>query len=167
MSYILTTVHVCVRVCVYMYLQKGEGIMVKTLDGESDERAKYVPNKRSLHWIKVERMHRRLIERTISLVLRMQIKKDYVKGVADTFDVVPIGAYYGSGRRAGFFGTYLLAVYDEESGHYQSLCKCMTGFTDEFYRRNNEVCSARRCVLCVYVDSKCACENHGRSSKNI
>jgi DNA ligase-1 len=30
----------------------------------------------------------------------------------DTIDLIPIGAYYGKGSRAGLFGAYLMASYN-------------------------------------------------------
>lgn len=71
--------------------------------------AYYEPNKRSLSWLK--------------------LKKDYLSnaGVGDTFDLVPVGAFWGTGRRAGWFGTYLLAVYDPDSEELHCVCKCMSG----------------------------------------
>lgn len=86
----------------------AEGLMLKSLA------SKYEASKRSEHWVK--------------------IKRDYVSGIRDSLDLVPIGAWYGNGRKAGWFSPFLLAAYDPDSESFQSVCRCMSGFTDEFYR---------------------------------
>ena len=46
---------------------------------------------------------------------------------------MPIGAWWGNGRKAGWFSPYLLACVTPD-GEMQSVCKVMSGFTDEQYR---------------------------------
>lgn len=59
--------------------------------------------------------------------------RDYCEGLRDSLDLVPIGAWYGQGRKTGWFSPFLLAAWDPEKEEYQSVCRCMSGFTDAFY----------------------------------
>lgn len=97
---------------------KCEGIMIKLLRPISTDlslTAAYQMGRRSNLWLKV--------------------KKDYVDALSDTLDLVPIGAWFGTGRRAGWFSPYLLAVYNPETEEFEGICRCMTGFTDEDFRQ--------------------------------
>ncbi|CAB4494886.1 ATP-dependent DNA ligase [Rhizophagus irregularis] len=100
-----------------------EGIMIKVLDDspknlENKTRmnllASYEPDKRIKSWLKV--------------------KKDYIDGIGDSLDVVPIAAWYGNGRKAGWWSPILLAIYNPNTETFESVCKCMSGFSDEFYK---------------------------------
>ncbi|MCL1810977.1 MAG: ATP-dependent DNA ligase [Methanomassiliicoccaceae archaeon] len=86
--------------------KKCEGIMAKSLSSE------YKAGSRGFLWIKY--------------------KKDYEEALTDSFDLVVVGAFYGRGKRAGKYGALLMAVFDEETGHYSTVCKLGTGFDDAF-----------------------------------
>ena len=64
--------------------------------------------------------------------LWIKYKKDYHEALTDTFDLAVIGAFYGMGKRAGRYGALLMAVYDQDSGEFCSVCKLGTGFDDAF-----------------------------------
>jgi DNA ligase-1 len=96
-----------------------EGLMLKTLN----ENAGYMPSKRSLNWLK--------------------LKKDYIDGMGDSIDVVPIGAFYGKGKRHGAYGAFLLAIYNQEEEEYQTVCKAGTGFSDEDLKTHFEFFKSR------------------------
>eukprot|EP00892_Ulva_mutabilis_P010605 jgi/Ulvmu1/7917/UM004_0149.1 len=92
----------------------AEGLMLKFLD----TRCAYQPSKRSDSWLK--------------------LKKDYCEGLRDSLDLVPIGAWYGNGRKAGWYSPYLLACWDPEAEEFQSVCRVMSGFSDAFYTAAKE-----------------------------
>lgn len=83
----------------------AEGIMCK------DPRAPYKAGSRGFAWVK--------------------FKTDYTEALVDTMDLVCIGAFYGRGRRAGWYGATLMAAWDPASQTWQSVCKLGTGFDDE------------------------------------
>ena len=84
-----------------------EGLMVKTLVKNSQ----YTPSRRTFNWLK--------------------LKKDYLEGVGDSVDLVPIAAWHGKGKRTGTYSAYLLACFEPDSDMYQAVCKVGTGFKDE------------------------------------
>uniref|UniRef100_A0A0D9YDB1 DNA ligase n=1 Tax=Oryza glumipatula TaxID=40148 RepID=A0A0D9YDB1_9ORYZ len=96
-----------------------EGIMLKILDVD----AGYSASKRCDSWLKV--------------------KRDYV-GLGDSLDLVPIGAWYGNGRKAGWYSPFLMACYNPEYEEFQSVCRVMSGFSDEFYKEMKEFYSGDR-----------------------
>ena len=85
--------------------EKFEGIIIKALDGE------YQAGTRGWNWIKW--------------------KKEYVKELSDTFDLVVVGAFHGRGRRAGVYGALLCAAYNKKKDLFETVCKLGTGLTDE------------------------------------
>jgi DNA ligase-1 len=99
-------------------IPRGEGIMAKSLSSHST----YEPDVRTDQWCK--------------------LKKDYMggMGVADSIDVVIIGAWHGNGRKAGWLSPFLAAVYNPDNDEYESFAKIMTGFTDAVYKQFTEEC---------------------------
>ncbi len=60
----------------------------------------------------------------------IKYKRSYKAEFADTFDLVPVGAFAGRGRRAGSYGALLMATYDSTTDTFETLCKLGSGFTD-------------------------------------
>ena len=57
----------------------------------------------------------------------LKLKKDYVAGLGDSLDLVPIGAWHGNGRKAQWWSPVLLAVWDPAEEKLVAVCKCMSG----------------------------------------
>lgn len=60
----------------------------------------------------------------------VKLKREYRSELADTLDLVIVGALHGRGRRAGKYGALLLAAYSPKDDTFQSATKVGTGFTD-------------------------------------
>ena len=84
----------------------SEGLMVKALGEDSV----YQAGSRGFLWIKY--------------------KKEYKSEMADTVDLVAVGAFAGRGRRAGTYGALLMAAYDPKADEFKTVCKLGTGFDD-------------------------------------
>lgn len=100
-------------------VSKGcEGLMIKSLESP------YEAGTRSFSWLK--------------------LKKDYIgEGfnqtlLPDSLDLTPVGGYYGTGKRKGLFGSFLLASYDQNRQEYQTVCKLGTGFSDLLLKKFTE-----------------------------
>ncbi|XP_004684961.1 PREDICTED: DNA ligase 3 [Condylura cristata] len=81
-----------------------EGLVLKDVKGT------YEPGKR--HWLKV--------------------KKDYLNegAMADTADLVVLGAFYGQGSKGGMMSIFLMGCYDPSSQKWCTVTKCAGGHDD-------------------------------------
>ena len=61
----------------------------------------------------------------------IKLKRDFVSAMIDTVDLVVVGAFFGRGRRAGIYGSLLLAAYDPEADVFRTVTRLGTGFKDE------------------------------------
>jgi DNA ligase-1 len=78
--------------------------------------ATYEPDKRLDSWLKV--------------------KKDYNSSSFDTIDLIPVGGWHGQGRKHEWWSPILLACRNPETGTLEVVTKCISGFTDTFYKAN-------------------------------
>ncbi|SNZ07782.1 DNA ligase-1 [Persephonella hydrogeniphila] len=92
-----------------------EGLVCKSLRKDSI----YQAGKRGFLWIKY--------------------KRDYKSHLADTLDLVVVGAFYGKGQRTGYFGSLLMACYDPETDQFKTVCKVGTGFTEDDFKKLDEL----------------------------
>lgn len=118
-------------------VNKGlEGIIAKQLKGS------YLPGVRNYEWIK--------------------IKKSMLGMVVDTVDMVVLGYYLGSGRRANLgVGAILGGIYNEEEDTFDAICKIGTGMSDsQLVEINKELSGIKivnapmnvRCYKNIYPD---------------
>ncbi len=61
------------------------------------------------------------------------MKKDYLDSgsMADTADLVVLGAYYGTGNKGGMKSVFLMGVYDEKKDKWLTVTKVGNGFDDK------------------------------------
>ncbi len=113
---------------------------------ESTDRTRLVPAKSSSSPAELEKFMEEAIENGCEgLVVKdpdstyragarefawIKLKREYRSELTDTIDLVVIGAFHGKGRRAGTYGTYLLAAHDDKRDVYTSVAKIGTGFSD-------------------------------------
>ncbi|CAL8268355.1 unnamed protein product [Merluccius merluccius] len=86
-----------------------EGLVLKDVKGN------YEPGKR--HWLKV--------------------KKDYLNegAMADTADLVVLGAFYGKGSNGGIMSSFLMGCYDPDARKWCTVTKCSGGYDDAMLAR--------------------------------
>lgn len=63
--------------------------------------------------------------------LWIKLKASYAEGMADSADLVIVGAIHGRGKRTGLYGAILAAAYDPAEDMFPTVCKIGTGFTEE------------------------------------
>jgi len=92
-----------------------EGLVIKRPD------AVYTPGKRNFNWIKLKRQEEGQLE--------------------DTIDVVILGYYAGSGRRAAFgIGAFLAGVFNKKRDQFETIAKVGTGLSDKEWRDLKKQC---------------------------
>lgn len=65
----------------------------------------------------------------------LKVKKDY-NTQTDTIDLIPVGGWHGQGRKNAWWSPMLLACRNPETGTLEVVTKCISGFTDAFYKAN-------------------------------
>jgi len=92
-----------------------EGVVVKKPSSH------YQPGKRNFNWIKLKYHAEHQLE--------------------DTLDVVVLGYYYGSGKRASFgIGAFLVGIYNSHKDRFETIAKVGTGLKDADWRYLKKQC---------------------------
>ncbi|XP_067618344.1 DNA ligase 3 isoform X2 [Eurosta solidaginis] len=62
----------------------------------------------------------------------LKVKKDYLFGgkMADTADLVVLGAWFGSGKKGGVLSIFLMGCYDSRDGLWKTVTKVHSGLDD-------------------------------------
>ncbi|KAK7093638.1 hypothetical protein V1264_007347 [Littorina saxatilis] len=116
----MTTVEHHIQLSEVHVIKKGEDLqklMMKVFDEGleglvlKDTNGTYEPGKR--HWLKV--------------------KKDYLHegSMADSADLIVLGAYYGTGNKGGLMSIFLMGCYDPASKQFCTVSKCGSGLDDK------------------------------------
>ena len=97
-----------------------EGLIVKAIEKNSE----YMPGQRNFNWLK--------------------LKKDYLDtSLGDSIDLVIIGASYGKGKRKGWYGSFLLACYNDDNETYETVTMTGGGLKDteleQLYNKLKEI----------------------------
>ena len=50
-------------------------------------------------------------------------EEDYLEGMADSADLVVLGAYFGTGDKGGLKSVFLMGCFDNESKQFKTVCK--------------------------------------------
>ncbi|VDN17710.1 unnamed protein product [Gongylonema pulchrum] len=81
-----------------------------------------------------------LIWKAIDEGLEGLVKKDYLEegAMADTADLIVLGAYYGTGSKGGMMSVFLMGVYDEKAKKFCTVTKCGNGHDDATLDRINK-----------------------------
>jgi DNA ligase-1 len=97
--------------------KKGNGAEPEKSTRRKPLLATYEPDKRLDSWLKV--------------------KKDYSTSF-ETLDLIPVAGWHGQGRKSQWWSPVLFAVRNEQTGSLEAVCKCISGFTDAFYKATKE-----------------------------
>ena len=122
-------------------------LLAKTLKGVKDDMIRLMPQQVATDHDQIDRFMAGAIEngcegvmlKHLSSTYRagargyawVKLKREYRTELADTLDLVIVGALHGRGRRVGKYGALLLAAYDRDKDIFRSVSKVGTGFTDE------------------------------------
>lgn len=58
--------------------------------------------------------------------------------MADSADLVVVGAYYGTGSKGGMMSVFLMGCYDSDIGKWKTVCKVGNGHDDATLDRLNK-----------------------------